>query len=133
MVVGTFGNSDPLKVAEWVELTGADTVPSAATADRDGRQCIDIIDAVHYEFVTMKVGSTTNPQEKIVSAAVSYHTSNWVFRQPLDAQTQQFSVKTTVTFVRLEQAADVFVPILPTLIPELPWDVLYPFVASGTS
>ncbi len=72
-----------------------------------------------------------NPQEKIVSASVSYQVSDWVFRQVLESTPQMFPLKTTVTFLAVDQNADLFVPIAPALVPDLPWDLWYPFVASG--
>ena len=130
---GIFGNSDPLKVDEWISIEVQGVPSRTANADEHNAQriCTEMISSVDYEFVTMKVGSIANPQYKIVSASMSVQTSTWTFRQPVNTQKQAFPIKTTVTFLAMDQAADQFVPIMPAIIPELPWDVLYPFVSQS--
>ena len=117
---------------DWIAME----VPSTGISvnsyeDANYRQCQNMIDAIDYEFVTVNVGSVANPQQKIVKASVSFQLSNWVFRQTLNSQQQAFPFKTSVTFLAAPQETDLFVPILPSIIPELPWDVFYPFVAQN--
>ena len=67
--VGIFGNADPQDSTQWLAL---DNVVSAANYlwDDATSTCNDFYATIDYKFLTADVGSTGNPQQKIIAALV---------------------------------------------------------------
>lgn len=98
--VGAFGNADPLDASQWFQLAQQSAVPlvsnrrwsessSTCSAMITGQKTsleLDLLfdvsyylicrEGVHYKFLVVYTGEKKHPQNKIVSAAVEFATSN---------------------------------------------------------
>lgn len=112
--------SSSVAVAEWLPLS--ETVLSSSLTG------CPVITAVEYRFLVASQGDITNPQDRIVSARVTYQTadlssssSNWFAGQGLE-------FRTVVSFVRYPNDGvwTEYVPSPPAAMASLPDDILYP-------
>lgn len=127
--VGMFGNADPLRINQWLELDVASAGPGG-TYTAASRRCSDLVDGVHYEFVVARVGQATSPQRKIVAARARYSTAAWAL--PQGATTAVLPLRATASFHLLgDSELEGFVPPTPPLLPELPQDLFFPFTTSA--
>jgi hypothetical protein len=77
--VGSYGNADPLDATQWTPLD-VSTLTTTPSYDSSTFTCNNMVTGLHYQFLVAYGGEKTNPQNKIVSALVSYSVSNEVFR-----------------------------------------------------
>jgi hypothetical protein len=77
--VGSFGNADPLDPAQWtpVDVSSISVTPSW---DASTQTCSNMVTGLHYQFLVGEAGEKANPQNKIVSALISYTVSDETFR-----------------------------------------------------
>ena len=130
--LGTFGNADPLDPSQWMEMS-IEEQPNEPSLDDAARVCSSLTTSLHYQFLVAYVGSTNNPQAKVVGARAFYGTEAVVFSSEED--TQSIMLTTTVSFVTLAQEDyETYVPPAPPVLWAVPYDVFYPFdVSAGSS
>lgn len=133
--VGSLGNSDPLKLWEWVRLEAPASAPTPGTWDATTGTCTGLVTGVDVEFLTARVGEAHNPQYKIVAARWSYATDTWRYgredvRVAGGGAAQAFALRTTVTWVEMTQTAQDWIAPAPPVVPPLPSDLFYPFVTT---
>lgn len=127
--VGLFGNADPLRANQWLELAVAAAGPAGTYTAATGT-CSELVDGVHYEFVVARVGQATSPQRKIVAARARYSTTEWAL--PRGAASAVLPLRATASFHLLgDSQLEGFVPPAPPLLPELPQDLFFPFTTSA--
>lgn len=131
--VGTFGNSDPLKPAEWLQLTLPAASPQAAQYDADSRTCNNAIVGMHVQLMTAFVGKQGNGQRKIVAGRVRYITGSWRHTTAASSA-QDYSVQTLVTWTHLpDEELEELLPPVPRVIPAVPSDFFFPFHIASTT
>eukprot|EP00903_Cladosiphon_okamuranus_P006338 g6208.t2 len=136
--LGSYGNADPLDVSQWVEMPVTSSADTASWDDESG-VCSSTVSTLEYQVLYAPVGAAANPQSKIVSAAVRYGKSDWVWREEASTE-QNFLVCNSVSFKVFEQEMQRYTPPSPPVAFTVPWDVFYPFfistsgvAASGTA
>jgi hypothetical protein len=135
--IGVYGNADYTNTAtsEWLELKVS--APSGA-----GRFSSDqlvcggggLVTSMDFEFLVAKSGAYLNPQSKIIAARVVFGTEDVQFvANSKDATaTMDLVLTSSVTFVYLgDEALEEYVPPAPPLLPEIPYDIFYPFLLSA--
>ena len=131
--VGVFGNSDPLKTAEWLALTVPASAPQAAQYDADTRTCSNAIVGMHLQLMTAFVGKQGNGQRKIVAGRLQYITGSWQHTTAASS-TQAYPVQTVVTWTHLpDEELEELLPPVPRVIPAVPSDFFFPFNIGSTS
>merc|ERR1712195_113839 len=99
-------------------------------------ECNTLVTSMNVEFLYANAGAYLNPQPKIVAARVSFGREDFKFinnNNPTDTATKKTNVilTTSVTFVHLaNEALEEYVPPAPPLLPEIPYDIFYPFLLS---
>lgn len=128
--VGIFGNADPLDASQWMEMT-IEAQANEPSLDDTARVCSYLTTSLHYQFLVAYVGSTNNPQAKVVGARAFYGTEAVVFSS--ETGTQSLMLTTTVSFVTLPPGDyEAFVPPAPPVLWSVPYDVFYPFDVSAS-
>lgn len=135
--IGVYGNANYTNTAtsEWLELKVS--APSGA-----GRFSADqlicggggLVTSMDFEFLVAKSGAYLNPQSKIIAARVVFGTEDVQFvASSKDASaTMDLVLTSSVTFVHLgDEALEEYVPPAPPLLPEIPYDIFYPFLLSA--
>jgi hypothetical protein len=69
--IGIYGNADPLDTSQWMRMD-IEANSNTPTFDSNDRLCTDMPTSLHYEFLYAYVGSTQNPQAKVVGARAYY-------------------------------------------------------------
>ncbi|CAN0403321.1 unnamed protein product [Pylaiella littoralis] len=126
--LGSYGNSDPLDVSQWIEMPVASSADTASWDDKSG-VCSSVVSTLEYRVLYAVVGSAANPQSKIVSAAARYGKSDWIWREEASSE-QNFLVCNSVSFKMHEQETRRYTPPSPPVVFTVPWDVFYPFFIS---
>ena len=71
-LVATFGNSDVLKVGDWVRVL-YHNIPDYGHADRpDPGRCPSLVKTLHIEILHASIGSLANPQAKIIGVMFKF-------------------------------------------------------------
>ncbi len=133
-VVGYYGNADPLDSDQWFSFEVGAWTDTRVWVEDTGT-CQNMPSSLVYNFLVAKTGEKANPQNKIVAAASSIETSNWVWRLPHDStltQTFQFTITTTFVYTDKNQLTG-YLPPAPPVLFEVPYDVFYPFLSSSAS
>lgn len=96
-----------------------------------------------YEFLYAKVGSTFNPQNKIIGARVYYETENIIFTvesesnngNPHKLKKQDIMLTTSVSFIEYDQdnSYKTYSPPPPPILLSVPYDIFYPFEVNAAS
>ena len=126
--IGIYGNSDPLDVSQWLTLT--QPVESATRRWNEiSGTCSNMYSGMNYQFLVSRTGEKANPQNKIVSAAVSYSSRDWTMRLPFEdnVSKQAFALSVTVSFIFRDQELKSYNPPAPPVLFKVPYDVFYPF------
>lgn len=127
--IGIYGNSDPLDTSQWMQMN-IEANSNTPTFDSNDRLCTDMPTSLHYEFLYAYVGSTQNPQAKVVGARAYYGFEDIHFSSEVGAQ--HVMISTTVSFTKLaENAHDTYTPGVPPVLWTVPYDVFYPFDVSA--
>jgi hypothetical protein len=130
LLLGIFGNADPLDETQWIDVVSLD-LPTTAPSYLEAQQtCTGFPTSTHYKIQWTNVGSTTNPQAKIMSAQVEHGTEPMVFMNTLAAgaaETQKFPFTVTVEWQYYELDSELYSPPAPPIIFSVPYDVFYPF------
>jgi len=95
--VGAFGNADPLRTAEWVEIVSEAPASLSTVWQSSSRSCSGVAAGLNVEFLTAPVGEEGNPQNKILVARVAYARDTWTYTSRTGTQT--FVLTTSVSFV----------------------------------
>jgi hypothetical protein len=118
---------------DWIAIT--EVLPTTSSSEA----CIFITE-VDYQFMVARQGSIDNPQNRLVSARVSYRTSTLAEVSRCTGlqcrgASLHFEVRSVVSFVWVPDDGlwEDFVPRPPPAIPSLPDDILYPFRFSSSS
>ncbi|XP_060568153.1 tectonic-3-like isoform X2 [Ruditapes philippinarum] len=133
--VATFGNTDRLKVGDWVKVISSNR-PLPSSAKIVGTDTCSLSMGLHIQVLYANVGALANPQAKIIGVALLYDSlQNVKFRcegafcQPqTQTLTQPFEVSQTVSFVDVSQPASKFAGEAPIFIARIPNDFFYPFL-----
>eukprot|EP00518_Triparma_eleuthera_P003744 CAMPEP_0182453286 /NCGR_PEP_ID=MMETSP1319-20130603/411_1 /TAXON_ID=172717 /ORGANISM="Bolidomonas pacifica, Strain RCC208" /LENGTH=696 /DNA_ID=CAMNT_0024651201 /DNA_START=102 /DNA_END=2192 /DNA_ORIENTATION=+ len=127
--VGIFGNADPLDITQWLDVTQGAFANSEPAYDALKLSCSNFPTGTHYKFQWTYVGSTTNPQAKIMSAEVSYSSQEMKFNNDRTGNTaeQKFPFSVTVDWTYKELNSEKYSPPPPPIIFSVPYDVFYPF------
>ncbi|KAJ3031430.1 UNVERIFIED_CONTAM: Tectonic-3 [Siphonaria sp. JEL0065] len=143
-MVGKFGNSSQIHVNEWISVIEDSVGDNSQPATNPGT-CSSVLTALDVQFITAKLGSSSNPQNVIIAARVIKTWGSFSYRcmLPNDCRAvggilpnrlQKFRVRATVTFIGVNGGVGIvqpFVPPPPRLIPLLPDDIFYPFNLPG--
>jgi hypothetical protein len=137
--VGSWGSSDPLNAADWIAIdaatfsTASQSWTASTTSSTGAGTCTGIATILNVEFLVVRLGAKSNPQNKVVGARISYDTATIVVPD-LDTSVD-VEMRTVVTFAVLpEGGSQEVIPQAPPLLPKLPRDVLYPlFISSALS
>ena len=148
--VASFGNSDPNKPGDWIKVQITrpprdhikDNVNSTTSGSSESQNppgtCKDVVKSLHIEVAYAFIGSTANPQAKILGV-------NYRFGRRQDVKfrcvglgscrsvekTQNIDVSTSVSFVDVTKPALRYYAEYPVLTIRLPYDFFYPFVSLG--
>ncbi|GMH62948.1 hypothetical protein TL16_g03591 [Triparma laevis f. inornata] len=126
--VGIFGNADPMDTTQWIDVSEKLFSASSPSYSSATQSCENFPTATHYKFMWTYVGSTTNPQAKIMAARVEHSTSPMVFNDNRVAgSSQKFPFEVTVDWEYKELNVDKYSPPPPPIIFSVPYDVFYPF------
>ena len=132
--IGAYGNADPLDVTQWITITPASISGFARKWNDQLGVCSGMITSLDIRFLVAYTAEVTNPQNKIIAAAIDYGTSDWVLNlSPYDNVTQQaFPLAVTVSFVfeQQQQQQEYYLPPPPVLF-TVPYDVFYPFISGS--
>ena len=135
--IGVYGNANYTNVdtSEWLDLK-VNTPVGTGTFDGNKLVCQTLITSMNLEFLYANAGAYMNPQPKIVAARVSFGREDVKFiadSNPTTSTKEMILVLTTsVSFVHLvNEALEEYVPPAPPLLPEIPYDIFYPFLLSG--
>ncbi len=137
--IGVFGNANYTNTdtSEWLEFQ-VNAPSGAGTFDTSTLICGGggLVTSIDLEFLVAKSGAYLNPQSKIVAARASFGREDVQFvAETSDAggtDTMDLVLATTVTFVNLgDEALEEYVPPAPPLLPEIPYDIFYPFLLSA--
>ena len=138
--VATFGNSKTDLPQDWIQvaisnLPDLEAYENLETGSFQG-ECRDVITSLHIEIYFANVGSSTNPQAKIIGV-------NYILAPPEDLafkctgfkcrlpdSTQNIEISTSVGFIDVTQPALDYYKEKPVLEAKLPHDFFYPFIRS---
>ncbi|KAI8616598.1 hypothetical protein BC830DRAFT_189973 [Chytriomyces sp. MP71] len=140
-LVGKWGNSSVEVVEQWVPILQR-SLGDASKPPTSPGTCSSVLTSLTIEFLTSKMGVSSNPQTAIVAARVTKTWGSFSYRcmTPNDCRAvngiyqnrkQRFRVKAAVSFMDVGLAASPFVPPAPRLVPLLPDDIFYPFSLPG--
>jgi hypothetical protein len=130
MVVGVFGDADPNKRAEWVELRQDGAVAPASWNEELG-MCDRLVTGLSVTVYTAAVGNELEPQNKIVGVYHSYVTTPVTFAASNPNLRPEIELRTVVTFVDLpDRIMEEQVLAAPRIVPTMPADFFYPFTLS---
>ena len=127
--VGIFGNADPLDISQWLEIDVQSDAITTLWDDTLG-VCVDLPTSINYKFLTTPAGSVSAPQNKIISAQISYtkQTIRWRGSSIDTTLKQRIPFYSTVSFIEYEDTSMVNYDLPnPKLVISLPYDVFYPF------
>ncbi|KAJ3061772.1 Tectonic-1 [Podochytrium sp. JEL0797] len=125
-VVGRWGNSSVVDVGQWVNVIEDNLGDSSQPATNPGT-CSSVLTSLSLQFLTTKLGSTSNPQHVIIGARVTKTWGAFSYRciLPNDCRStvvpstkQKFRVRASVSFVEVDAGTGVgqaFVPPPPRL------------------
>ncbi|XP_041367058.1 tectonic-3-like [Gigantopelta aegis] len=135
LYVAIFGNSDVMKVGDWVPiLVQKRPAPSAPT----GYVCRLSL-GMHIQILYAKIGALANPQPKILGVSFIYDDKQDVYFecigpmcQPGTQQvTQRVEVTMSVSFIDVSQPAVGYQGEAPLFISKAPYDFFYPFLTGS--
>ena len=129
--IGTYGNADPLDLAQWQPLL------APASPPRSSRQwleysstCRAMISGINYKFLVGYSGEKASPQNMILAASYSYSVADWTMTAPASSPSikKSFPLAITVSFINiLDQGQKGYTPPPPPNLFVVPYDVFYPF------
>jgi hypothetical protein len=136
--IGVYGNANfsNADTTEWLDIK-INTPVGSGTFNGNKLVCNTLITSMNLEFLYANAGAYLNPQPKIVAARVSFGREDIKFiaeSNPTTSQskTMNLVLTTSVSFVHLvNEALEEYVPPAPPLLPEIPYDIFYPFLLSG--
>ncbi|KAJ3290577.1 Tectonic-1 [Borealophlyctis nickersoniae] len=143
--VGRFGNASWEDLEGWVQISNDNSSATAVLGTPDpAGTCSSLLTELDIQILTAPLGSKINPQPAILAMRINYVLGRFQYRctTPLDCATvpvppattpqQSFRIKTTVSFVEIENRPEMLVPPAPRIVPPLPQDVFYPFKIGGS-
>ena len=75
-IVGIYGNADPEDIAQWLTISspfGSNAVVKSRVWIPSESRCEGIPTRLRYHFLWTYVGSTSNPQAKIIRYLIAFH------------------------------------------------------------
>ena len=134
--IGVYGNANYTNtdLTEWLEMKVNKPV-GQGTFQKNVMECKTLITSMNVEFLYANAGAYLNPQPKIVAARVSFGREDVRFisngNPTASGEKMNLVLSTSVTFVHLgDEALEEYVPPAPPLLPEIPYDIFYPFLLS---
>lgn len=131
LYIASFGNSDPLRLGDWVQVIVANEVVEGS--------CKGV--ATHLEVLYADHGELHNPQARIIGAKLTFEPIKFEFmclgshcQANTKDVTEQFEMITSVTFVDVTQAPVQAFSEKPVVKSKLPANFFHPYYLShGTS
>ncbi|CAH1785708.1 unnamed protein product, partial [Owenia fusiformis] len=131
--IATFGNSDVVKVGDWVKIIEQNKPTAEPYSQKGG--CLNIVLGMHIEILYANIGSLVNPQAKIIGISFIYESPQDIkfqcvgpYCRPSTANmTQTFEVVSSVAFIDTTQPAVPIIAEKPSVTAKLPNDFFYPF------
>ncbi|XP_062616316.1 tectonic-3-like isoform X2 [Saccostrea cucullata] len=138
--VATYGNSDPLKPGDWVQILREPPAPAEGSNTQEGPVCTMSM-GMHTEILYANTGALANPQPKIIGVSYRYeprqdvtYTCEGSRCTPGNTEVDQsFEVRHSVTFIDASQPATGYVGEPPVFLAKVPSDFFYPFDSSHAS
>lgn len=135
--IGVYGNANYTNtdLSEWLEIKINKPVGQGTFSD-SVMECTTLVTSMNIELLYANAGAYLNPQPKIVAARVSFGREDIKFIANANptgqtSATMDVVLTTSVTFVHLaNEALEEYVPPAPPLLPEIPYDIFYPFLLS---
>jgi len=135
--IAIWGDSDPGIAAEWLpdgdvqeQLADTATNPAATQAWDPRGNCSNMVQSMHLQILTARLGHVANPQEKIIGARVTYGNAVWL--APQEQEAAYYSISASVSFLHLPDGASIeAMPPVPSILPILPDDIFYPFATGA--
>jgi hypothetical protein len=132
--IGVYGNANwtNIDTTEWLDLTIVKPV-GKGTFNDNLLICNTLVTSMNIEILYANAGAYLNPQPKIVAARVSFGREdiNFISNGSPATESMNLVLSTSVTFVHLgDEALEEYVPPAPPLLPEIPYDIFYPFLLS---
>jgi tectonic-1/3 len=136
--IGVYGNANYTNtdLTEWI-ATKVNKPVGKGTFSDSLMECTTLVTSMNVELLYANSGAYLNPQPKIVAVRVTFGREDIKFianKNPASntAATMDVILSTSVTFVHLtNEALEEYVPPAPPLLPEIPYDIFYPFLLSG--
>jgi len=123
--LGRYGNAQSINSSDWIQIySSARPSPTWTSADAS---CSNIGATLKMNIVIARSGSVVNEQWEVIGAHREQLTTTWKFDTTLGT-TNDFYLQWRVNFVHLpsQERGQKLYPV-PTLLPQLPNDVFYPF------
>ncbi|XP_048727390.2 tectonic-3-like isoform X2 [Ostrea edulis] len=134
--VATYGNSDPLKPGDWVQILR----DPPETINPDDSVC-SMSMGMSTEILYANTGALANPQPKIIGVYFKYETKQDVIYTCAGSRCTEgntevdmsYEVRNSVTFIDVSQPATGYVGEPPVFLAKVPYDFFYPFTSSSSS
>lgn len=140
--IGRYGNSSVQNIQDWVELMNTvpdSTLTSSNSGAGDSGTCSDLLTEFNIQFLTLPIGTVSNPQMVILGARYEFISGQFSFRCVgsscfNDKQPQKFTIRSSITFVRASNSGFTSSSSSSSLNTiSIPSDVFYPFWYQRTS
>ena len=132
--IGAYGNADPLDITQWIAVSPASIAGFSRKWNDQLGVCSGMISSMNIRFLVAYTAEATNPQNKIIAAAIEYGTSDWTLGiSPYDDVSRQtFPLAVSVSFVfEQQQQQQEYYPPPPPVLFTVPYDVFYPFISGS--
>ena len=124
LYLATFGNSDPLKIGDWVKVIVVNQLSD--------KLCTGVF--LHLEILYAYIGALSNPQAKIVGAKLTLKSTELDYycwgpfcQSQNDDQTQNVEMVSSVAFVDVSEPAVAAIAEEPVAASKLPADFFHPY------
>eukprot|EP00878_Enallax_costatus_P044555 GHUV01053224.1.p1 GENE.GHUV01053224.1~~GHUV01053224.1.p1 ORF type:complete len:376 (+),score=106.66 GHUV01053224.1:240-1367(+) len=135
VMLGTWGNSDPTNINQWVTLKSSNWPP---TADLEWVEatgtCNNLVTGFSFNILTGVAWAEGNLQSKVLYGQLCFTYGSWTYNDMVGANLQSFQLHFTAGFMPKEQQQPTLAmkPAPPLALP-LPPDLFYPFMTSGAA
>merc|ERR1719277_1023366 len=140
-MIGTWGNSSPVKTGDWVPVLYQNRPEPTLNANGNpniGPPCRLSLGA-NLQILWANVGSLANPQPKVVGASliydekqeVNYQCTSGSCQSSTASQPQNVEIGTAVTYIDVSTKPEGVEGLYPTFAVRLPYDFFYPFLDSA--
>lgn len=128
--IASFGNSDPLKIDDWVKVVVNNQLNAQGCSGA----------ALHLEILYANIGALSNPQSMIIGAELVLKSTSLEFQcvgpfcLPQNSEaTQSFEMVTSVAFVDVTQPSVAAIAEKPVASSKLPYNFFHPYYVMSSS